>query len=96
MSKLSRFIYWLVLPFILQHPVYESHRDEFLYLAEGRHLAFGYRKVPPLLSVFAWLARLFGAGLFWIKIWPALFGALNFLHRQCQLSLLAARRSTPG
>ena len=69
----------LVLPFLLQDGVYEPHRDEFLYLAEGRHMAWGYMEVPPLLSVFAWLTNLFGGGFFWIKFWPSLFGALTYL-----------------
>jgi 4-amino-4-deoxy-L-arabinose transferase-like glycosyltransferase len=68
----------LMLPFLLQNGVYEPHRDEFLYLAEGRHMAWGYMEVPPLLSVFAWLTNLFGGGLFWIKFWPSLFGALTY------------------
>jgi 4-amino-4-deoxy-L-arabinose transferase-like glycosyltransferase len=68
-----------VLPFFLQNGVYEPHRDEFLYLAEGRHMAWGYMEVPPLLSVFAWLTNLFGGGLFWIKFWPSLFGALTYV-----------------
>jgi hypothetical protein len=65
------------LPFILQSPVYEPHRDEFLYLAEGHHVALGFMEVPPLLSVFAWLTNLFGSTMFWIKFWPSLFGALT-------------------
>ncbi len=69
----------LILPFVLQNGVYEPHRDEFLYLAEGRHMAWGYMEVPPLLSVFAWLTNLFGGGFFWIKLWPSLFGALTYL-----------------
>ncbi|MBS1653918.1 MAG: glycosyltransferase family 39 protein [Bacteroidetes bacterium] len=69
----------LVLPFILQNPYYQPHRDEFLYLAEGHHLAWGYMEIPPLLSVFAWLTDLFGGSMFWIKIWPALFGSFTFL-----------------
>lgn len=84
MRKVNRLIYLLafiklILPFILQNPVYEPHRDEFLYLAEGNHPAFGFMEVPPLLSVFAWLTDLFGSGMFWIKIWPSLFGAFNFI-----------------
>jgi len=68
-----------VLPFLLQHPVYEPHRDEFLYLAEGRHPAWGYLGAPPLLSVLAWISNGFGAGFFWIKFWPALFGAMTYV-----------------
>ena len=67
-----------ILPFLLQSPVYEPHRDELLYLAEAHHMAWGFMEVPPLLSVFAWLANLLGGGMFWIKFWPSLFGALTF------------------
>lgn len=84
MQKVNRLLYLLafvklILPFFLQNPVYEPHRDEFLYLAEGNHMAFGYMEVPPLLSVFAWLTHLFGDSMFWIKIWPSLIGAFNFI-----------------
>lgn len=68
----------LVFPFFLQNSFYQPHRDEFLYLAEGHHLAFGYMEIPPLLSVFAWITNFFGGSMFWIKIWPALFGACTF------------------
>ncbi len=84
MRKASYLLYFLalvklILPFFLQNGVYEPHRDEFLYLAEGRHMAWGYMEVPPLLSIFAWLTHVFGGGVFWIKFWPSLFGALTFL-----------------
>jgi hypothetical protein len=68
-----------VLPFALQSAYYEPHRDEFLYLAEGHHMAPGFMEVPPLLSVFAWLVHICGTGIFWIKFWPSLFGALTFI-----------------
>ena len=68
-----------ILPFILQNSFYQLHRDEYLYLAEGKHLAWGFMEVPPMLSVLAWITNLFGATSFWVKIWPALFGALSFL-----------------
>jgi 4-amino-4-deoxy-L-arabinose transferase-like glycosyltransferase len=84
MKKLNRFLYLLafikfLLPFLLQDALYEPHRDEFLYLAEGAHPAFGFMEVPPLLSVFAWITKLLGNGMFWIKFWPSAIGALNFV-----------------
>jgi hypothetical protein len=84
MKKLNRFLYLLafikfILPFLLQNSVYEPHRDEFLYLAEGAHPAFGFMEVPPLLSLFAWMTRHLGNHMFWIKCWPSLFGALNLM-----------------
>jgi Dolichyl-phosphate-mannose-protein mannosyltransferase len=69
----------LIIPFFLQNSFYQPHRDEYLYLAEAHHMAWGYMEVPPLLSVFAWISNFFGASLFWIRIWPALFGAFTFL-----------------
>ena len=84
MLKVTRLLYLLafiklIIPFFLQNSYYQPHRDEFLYLAEGHHMAWGYMEVPPLLSLFAWVTNLFGGSMFWIKIWPALFGALTFL-----------------
>lgn len=69
----------LIAPFFLQNGFYQPHRDEYLYLAEAHHLSWGFMEVPPLLSVFAWISNFFGASMFWIRIWPALFGALTFL-----------------
>jgi 4-amino-4-deoxy-L-arabinose transferase-like glycosyltransferase len=66
-----------LLPFVLQHPVYELHRDEMLYIEQGNHLAWGFMEVPPLLSVFAKLALLTGGSFFWIKFWPSLIGAVT-------------------
>ena len=84
MKPFNRWLYFLALlkfalPFFLQNSVYEPHRDEFLYLAEGHHMAWGFMEVPPLLSVFAWLVHIGGDSLFWIKCWPSLFGAINFI-----------------
>jgi 4-amino-4-deoxy-L-arabinose transferase-like glycosyltransferase len=67
------------LPFFLQHPVYELHRDEFLYLEQGHHLAWGYMEVPPMLSWLAWLTHILGDGFFWVKFWPSFFGALTLI-----------------
>lgn len=69
----------LILPFFLQNPAWGPHRDEFLYLAEARHMAWGYMEAPPLLSVFAWLTNLLGGAMWAIKIWPSLVGALTYI-----------------
>src|ERR1043165_5097028 len=68
----------IVILYFLQNSFY-GHRDEFLYLAEGHHLAWVFMEVPPMLSVFAWLTHVFGDGMFWIKLWPSLFGAGTFI-----------------
>ncbi|MEO8414071.1 MAG: glycosyltransferase family 39 protein [Ginsengibacter sp.] len=84
MRKNNGFIYFLaiikfIVPYLLQSDVYEPHRDEFLYLAQGHHLAWGFAEIPPMLSIFAWLTHLFGDGMFWIKFWPNIFGVLTFI-----------------
>lgn len=84
MKNFKKFLYLLALvkfalPFFLQDSIYEPHRDELLYLAEGAHPAFGYMEVPPMISVFAWLTQHLGNNMFWIKFWPSLFGALNLI-----------------
>jgi hypothetical protein len=63
--------------FLFLNPAYELHRDEYLYLDQGRHLAWGFLEVPPVISVLAWFTRLMGNSQFWVKFWPALFGALT-------------------
>jgi hypothetical protein len=68
-----------VLPFLIQDSAYEPHRDEFLYLAEAHHMAWGYLEVPPMMSVMAFLSNMMGGSFFWIKIWPSLFGSLTWL-----------------
>ena len=68
-----------ILPFILQNGYYQLHRDEYLYLAEGKHLSWGFMEVPPMMSVLAWITNHLGAGTFWVKLWPSLFGAFTFI-----------------
>ena len=71
----------IVLKFILQifviHPEYELHRDEFLHLDQANHLAWGYRSIPPFTSWVSLLIKSFGNSVFWVKFFPALFGALT-------------------
>ncbi len=56
---------------------YELHRDEYLYLDYGRHLAWGYLEVPLLTALQSWLALALGGGFFWVKCWPLLWGSLT-------------------
>ncbi len=84
MKRERRLLYLLavlkiILPYLIQNPIWEPHRDELLYLAEARHMAWGYMEAPPLLSLFAWLTNHLGGSLMVIKLWPSLFGALTFL-----------------
>ena len=73
----------LALKFTLQafliHPVYDLQRDEYLHLDQGLHLAWGYISVPPMTSWFSFLIQALGGGVFWVKFFPAVFGALTLI-----------------
>jgi len=89
-SNFRRFVdrYWIlfvliiikmVLQYVVVNPVYELHRDEFLYLNQADHLSFGYISVPPFTAVLSKIVYLLGGGLFWIRFFPALFGTLTIV-----------------
>src|ERR1700723_4546988 len=59
-----------------QHIGYGYFRDEFYYIACGRHLAWGYVDHGPIVALQARLGEfLFGDSLFAIRILTALAGA---------------------
>lgn len=74
-------ICFIFVKFLIQYslisPEYELQRDEFLHLDQANHLAFGYLSVPPLTSWISYIIKLLGNSVFWIKFFPALFGALT-------------------
>jgi len=74
---------FVALKFFLQYflisPEYDLHRDEFLHLDQAHHPAWGYRSVAPLTSLFSGLIFLLGGSVFWVKFFPALFGALTLV-----------------
>ncbi len=65
------------LEYVLVSPVYELHRDEFLHLDQANHLAWGYPSLPPFTSWIAVIIKFLGNGIFWIRFFPALEGALT-------------------
>lgn len=69
----------LVLQYLVVSPVYELHRDEFLYLNQADHLAFGYISVPPFMALISKIVFFAGGGLFWVRLVPALFGAITVI-----------------
>ncbi|WP_312304277.1 glycosyltransferase family 39 protein [Chryseobacterium sp.] len=80
--------YWILVlfvlaKFILQYslisPEYELHRDEYLHLDQANHLAWGYLSVPPVNSWLAWIIKILGNSIFWVKFFPALCGALTIV-----------------
>jgi hypothetical protein len=81
-------IHWLILllalikfilPYALPHPVWELHRDEYLYYEQGKHLSLGYLENPPLIGLLGYISSLLGGTEFWIKFWPAIIGAMTLL-----------------
>ncbi|HEV7378957.1 MAG TPA: glycosyltransferase family 39 protein [Dyadobacter sp.] len=60
-------------------PEYDLHRDEYLHIDQGKHLAWGFLSVPPLTSWSSWLILAFGGSVFWVKFFPALYGVLTML-----------------
>ena len=73
--------FFILLKFGLQYFAidsgYELHRDEYLHLDIGNHLAWGYSSVPPVTAWISFLVLQLGNAVFWVKFFPALFGALT-------------------
>jgi hypothetical protein len=74
---------FILIKFYLQYslidPVYDLHRDEYLHLDQAHHLAWGYTSVPPFTSWVSSLIYYLGNSVFWVKFFPALFGALTIV-----------------
>ncbi|PXY46509.1 glycosyltransferase family 39 protein [Flavobacterium hydrophilum] len=74
---------FIILKFVLQYallnPEYDLQRDEYLHLDQANHLAWGYLSVPPVTSWFSYIILLLGNSVFWVKFFPALFGALTLV-----------------
>ena len=69
----------IILQYFLINSQYDLHRDEYLHLDQANHLAWGYISVPPVTSWISWIIKLLGNGVFWVKFFPAAFGALTLL-----------------
>lgn len=68
-----------ILQYILISPEYDLHRDEYLYLDQGHHLAWGYLSIPPVTAWISSVIYFLGNSVFWVKFFPALFGALTIV-----------------
>lgn len=69
----------IVLQYLVVNSVYDLQRDEYLHLDQAQHLAWGFHSVPPVTSVISWIILQLGNGVFWVKFFPALFGALTIV-----------------
>jgi hypothetical protein len=76
---LSLLVFKLVFHILVVNPVYDLHRDEYLHLEQANHLAAGYLSVPPFTAFLSLLIQFLGGGVFWVRFFPALFGALTML-----------------
>ena len=84
MTKKNSILFgFIIMKFILQWFVlsseYELQRDEFLYLDQANHLAWGYLSVPPVTSWISFVIQILGNSMFWIKFFPALYGVLTLV-----------------
>ena len=66
-----------LLQFLLLSPDYDLQRDEYLHLDQANHLAWGYLSVPPFISWTSYVIQLLGNSIFWVKFFPAVYGALT-------------------
>ena len=66
-----------LVPFFLIHSQFELHRDEYLYLADADHLAWGYIEMPPMLAWLGYISNLLGGSIYTVYLWGSLFGALT-------------------
>lgn len=82
-QKTMLLMVFIVLKFLLQYILlsaeYDLQRDEYLHLDQAHHLAWGYLSVPPVTSWISTLIFMLGGTVFWIKFFPALFGALTLV-----------------
>ena len=66
------------LTFWTEHLGYSYFRDEFYYIACGRHLAWGYVDHGPVVALQARLGEIvFGDSVFAIRVFSALAGAVT-------------------
>jgi hypothetical protein len=76
---LSLIVLKLILQYLAIDSVYELHRDEYLHLDLGKHLAWGYSSVPPVTAWISFIILHLGNSVFLVKLIPALFGALTIV-----------------
>ena len=75
---IARLLFQFALTLWSSHVGYSYFRDEFYYIACGRHLAWGYVDHGPIVAVQARIGELlFGDSVFAIRILSAVAGALT-------------------
>ena len=69
---------------VLTATTYGFHRDEYLYLDQGNHLAWGFAEIPPVLPFFSWILNGVGSPIWLVRMIPAFAGAL-LIYLACRL-----------
>ncbi|QJB34716.1 glycosyltransferase family 39 protein [Chitinophaga oryzae] len=72
-------VFKMAFQYSVVNPAFELHRDEYLHLDMGYHLAAGYLSVPPFTAFNSLLIRWLGGGEWWVRFFPALYGALTMV-----------------
>jgi hypothetical protein len=68
-----------LLQYLLYNPYYDLQRDEYLYLDQANHPAWGYVSVPPVTAWFSAIIQFLGNSVFWVRFFPALIGVLTMV-----------------
>jgi 4-amino-4-deoxy-L-arabinose transferase-like glycosyltransferase len=68
-----------LVPFLFIHSQFELHRDEYLYLADSDHMAWGYIEMPPMLAALGYISKLLGGSIYSVYLWGGLSGALTMI-----------------
>ena len=68
-----------LIPYLCINSTFELHRDEYLYLADADHLAWGYIEMPSMLAVMGYISKLLGGSFYAVYLWGSLFGALTII-----------------
>lgn len=77
---LSAFVFLKISLHVILNAQWSFHRDELLYLALGRHLAWGYASVPPAIGFWAWFGdSVLGGSVGAIRLIATLFGSITVL-----------------
>ncbi len=84
MTKKAIILYcFILLKFVIQYfafaSEYDLDNDELLHLDLGKHLAWGYTSIPPVTAGISYIIHHLGGSVFWVKFFPALFGALTLV-----------------
>ncbi len=68
----------LAIIYLLTASRYDIFRNELYFIACGRHPAFGYADLPPLVPLIAAATQLFGVNVFLLRL-PAIIAALALI-----------------